>query len=105
MEIKSITEKEFSFTVEKATKPVLVQFFASWCGPCNSLTSELESLTAEGCDVDIVKVNVDENNHLAERFAVKKLPCMILFKNGEAVKTVEGFRTKKQIKKMIEENA
>lgn len=104
MDIKNITEKEFSCAVEKAVKPVLVQFFATWCGPCKSLAQELDALVRENLSLDVVRINVDENNHLAERFAVSAVPCMMLFKDGEAVKTVNGFRTKSQIKKMLEEN-
>lgn len=104
MDIKNISEKDFSSTVEKSQKPVLVQFFAAWCGPCKSLAQELDSLVEEGLSLDVVRVNVDENNHLAERFSVSTVPCMMLFKNGEAIKTVNGFRTKSQIKKLIEEN-
>lgn len=104
MDIKNITEKDFSQIVEKAVKPVLVQFYASWSGPCASLALELENLAKEVFAAEIVKINVDENNHLAERFSVSKLPCMMLFLNGEPVKTVAGFRTKSQLKKMIEEH-
>ena len=104
MDIKNISEKEFSSAVEKAQKPVLVQFFAAWCGPCKSLAQELDALVRESLLLDVVRVNVDENNHLAERFSVSTVPCMMLFKNGEAIKTINGFRTKSQIKKMIEEH-
>lgn len=104
MDIKNISEKEFSSAVEKAQKPVLVQFFAAWCGPCKSLAQELDALVRESLLLDVVRVNVDENNHLAERFSVSAVPCMMLFKNGEAIKTINGFRTKSQIKKMIEEH-
>ena len=104
MDIKNISEKEFSCTVEKAQKPVLVQFFAAWCGPCKSLAQELDALVKESLLLDVVRINVDENNRLAERFAVSTVPCMMLFKNGEAIKTINGFRTKSQIKKMLDEH-
>ena len=101
MDIKNISEKEFSSAVEKAQKPVLVQFFAAWCGPCKSLAQELDALVRESLLLDVVRVNVDENNNLAERFGINNIPCMLLFKDGEVAKTIIGYRTKQQLENAV----
>ncbi len=102
-EIKCVTESTFRQEVEASKKPVLVDFYAEWCGPCKMVQPELEALAASDVDVTVVKVNVDENNNLAERFAINSIPCMILFKDGEAVKTIIGYRTKQQLEAIINE--
>ena len=99
--IKYSSEKEFRRDVEESTTPVIVDFYAEWCGPCNAIQPELEKLAQEG--VTIVKINVDENNRLAERFGVHSIPCMILFVGGEPRKTIIGFRTSQQLKALLDE--
>ncbi|MBP5662383.1 MAG: thioredoxin [Clostridia bacterium] len=99
--IKYSSEKEFRYDVEESATPVIVDFYADWCGPCKMIQPELEKLAEEG--VKIVKINVDENNHLAERFGVHSIPCMILFADGEPRKTIIGFRTSQQLKALLAE--
>lgn len=102
-EIKHVTESTFRQEVEASKIPVLVDFYAEWCGPCKMVQPELEALAASRDDVLVAKVNVDENNHLAERFSVSSIPCMILFKDGEVKKTIIGYRTKQQLEAIINE--
>lgn len=100
-EIKYVTESTFRQEVEASTVPVLVDFYADWCGPCKMVQSELEALAATNTNVVVAKVNVDENNNLAERFGISNIPCMLLFKNGEVTKTIIGYRTKQQLEAAI----
>jgi len=100
-EIKCITENDFHSVVEMSKKPVLVDFFAVWCSPCQMVAPELEKLAAENEDLLVVKVNVDENNNLAEKFSVSSIPCMILFKDGEPKQKVIGYRSKQQLQSLL----
>ena len=100
-EIKTVCEKTFRTMVEDSACPVLVDFYADWCGPCKMLHPELEKLAAEAEDFVVAQVNVDENNHLAERFNVSNIPCMILFKNGEPADVIVGYRTVKQLRSLL----
>ncbi len=102
-EIKCVTESTFRQEVEASKTPVIVDFYAEWCGPCKMVQPELEALAASHDDVVVAKVNVDENNNLAERFSINSIPCMILFKDGEAKKTIIGYRTKQQLEAIINE--
>lgn len=100
-EIKYVTESTFRQEVEASTVPVLVDFYADWCGPCKMVQPELEALASSTDNVVVAKVNVDENNNLAERFGISNIPCMLLFKNGEVTKTIIGYRTKQQLEAVI----
>ena len=99
--IKHVTESTFRQEVEKSTVPVLVDFYADWCGPCQMVQPELEALASSNKNVVVAKVNVDENNNLAERFGINNIPCMLLFKNGEVKKTIIGFRTRQQLETAV----
>lgn len=103
----SITKADlsnFEDIVINSGKPVLVDFWAEWCGPCRSLAPLLEEVANEmGDDIQIVKVNVDENGELAQKFGIRSIPTMIFFKNGEANKTLIGVQPKTEIIKTLEE--
>ena len=85
MAILHITKDNFKQEVLKSDVPVLVDFWATWCGPCRALGPVLEEISSEVSTVKIVKVNVDEQPELASQFRIMSIPTMILFKGGEAV--------------------
>lgn len=81
---------------------VLVDFFATWCGPCKMLSPVLEELSAEmEGKATIVKVDVDQSQELAMKFGIMSVPTMIIFKNGEAVKQLSGFMPKPQLENAL----
>ena len=94
--MRIINENEFEATI--ANGVVLVDFFATWCGPCKMLTPVLEELSEElAGKIEIVKVDVDQSNNLAMRFGIMSVPTMMIFKNGEAVRTLQGYAPKQQL--------
>ena len=93
----TITKANFEEEVLLSEKPVLVDFWASWCGPCKMLALVLHEFADEHAELKVGKVNVDEEMDLAMRFGVSSIPTLILFKNGEAVKTTVGFLPKAQL--------
>ena len=96
------TDQNFEEEVLKSELPVLVDFFAVWCGPCQMMAPMIEELAKElEKKVKIGKMNVDENPQTAEKYGIMSIPTLILFKKGEAVKTLQGFRSKEDIVKEI----
>jgi thioredoxin 2 len=89
-----LTDATFDRVVSETTLPVLVDFYADWCGPCKMLAPVLEQLAAEHTDVKIAKVNVDEEPALAERYRVRGIPYVALFKEGKLASQVVGYRPK-----------
>lgn len=103
MGILHFTEKTFEEEAIKADKPVLVDFWAQWCGPCRSVAPVLEELSNEYEGKAVIgKVNVDEENELAQKFRIMSIPTVILFNKGEIVEKVIGARTKKDYAAMID---
>ena len=98
----TITSDNFEREVLKSDKKVLVDFWASWCGPCRMLSPIIDEVAKSTDKVKIGKVNVDEESDLATKFAVMSIPTLILFENGKPVKQIVGVQSKEAILKMIE---
>ncbi len=98
-----ITESNFSQEVLKSDIPVLVDFWAPWCGPCKMLSPVIDELAKDYAGkVKICKVNTDENMNLSSQFQITSIPCLIIFKNGKPVNKIVGFRPKNDIKQEID---
>ncbi len=103
MELIHLNNKNFEEKVLQAKTPVLVDFFATWCGPCQMLTPVLESVQEEmGEKAQVMKLDVDEDMVNARRFGVMSVPTMIIFKDGKEVQRIVGLRQKSQIVQMLE---
>ena len=100
-----ISEQQFQDMVLNSAEPVLVDFWATWCGPCRMVAPVLEEIAGDyDGKVKVVKVNVDDNPSTASRYGVMSIPTLMLFKNGELVNTVVGFRPKAELKSIIDNN-
>jgi thioredoxin 1 len=103
MATKSVTDASFASEVLASDKPVLVDFWADWCGPCKMIGPALEEISDELADqLSIAKVDIMENTEVASRFGVQSIPLMLLFKNGEVVAQKLGAAPKGQLKAWIE---
>lgn len=100
MSVVTITKENFEHEVLKSDIPVVVDFWATWCGPCKMLAPVIEELAAEG-NVKVGKINVDEEGELAVKFNVMSIPTVMLFKGGQPVKTTVGYMTKEQLKETL----
>ena len=99
--MEHLTAQNFKETIENSDKPVLVDFWASWCGPCQMLAPIIEELDAELTDVLVAKVDVDQEQSLAMDYKVASIPTLILFKNGEAAERMIGFHDKDEITELL----
>lgn len=102
MATKQITDASFHADVIASEKPVLVDFWAEWCGPCRQIAPALEEINNELAGVEIVKINIDDNPDAPTRYGVRGIPTMILFKNGAPVATKVGAAPKSQLKSWLE---
>ena len=105
MATKSVTDATFEGEVLNSDKPVVVDFWAEWCGPCKMIGPSLEELSDEQDAVTIAKINIDENPEVPVRFGVRSIPTMVMFKGGEAVATKVGAMPKNQIAQWIAESS
>ena len=101
MEVKSTT-KNFNEEVLKSEKPVLVDFWAIWCGPCKMIAPIIEDIAEEYSDkIKVGKINVDEEMELAMKYGITSIPTLLLFKGGEVVKKTLGYMSKEEVEKFI----
>lgn len=96
------SDNNFQAEVLEADTPVLVDFWAPWCGPCRIVAPHLEELNDERQDLRIAKLNVDENPQTAARYGVMSIPTLILFRNGQPAKQIVGAMPKKRMEEEIE---
>lgn len=102
MAVINVNKHTFENEIQGSNTPVLVDFWAPWCGPCRMLSPVLDELAGElRGQVKILKVNVDEEPELASKFGVMSIPTVIAFKQGKATNKVVGFRSKEDFKNMI----
>ncbi len=99
--IHHLTENDFHSFIKNSEKTVLVDFWATWCGPCRMLAPIIEAIAEERDDVAVCKVDVDEAPKLAQEFGVMSIPTVLVFKNGELVTGCVGLRPKSAILEML----
>lgn len=94
MSVRHVTTEEFQKLLEVAQTPILVDFFATWCGPCRMIAPILEEIADERSDVTVVKIDVDEEPGLAQAFGVEAIPTLFLISGGKISQPVTGYRDK-----------
>ena len=104
--VVEITDSNFDAEVSQSAVPVLVDFWATWCGPCMQLSPTIDALASEfSGKVKIGKVNIDQNRALAVKYRVNAIPTLMVFKGGEQVETIQGAQSKDKLTAMLNKHA
>jgi thioredoxin 1 len=101
---RAVTDSTFETEVLKSTRPVLVDYWAEWCGPCRQVGPVLEEIASEYADkIDIVKLNVDDNPQVVRTYGIMNIPTLTVFKDGQVVKEIVGAKPKSALLRELEE--
>ena len=101
-EIVHANDQNFQQVVLQSDVPVLVDFYADWCGPCRALGPVLEQVASETADAKIVKVNVDESPQVSGQYGISAIPCLLVFQGGQVVDRHVGLANKQQLKALLD---
>lgn len=101
MSVITITKNNFEAEVEQSDKPVLIDFWASWCGPCRMVGPIVDEFAEENADIKVGKVNVDNEQSLAQQFGITNIPTLVAFKDGKIINKIVGVKTKEAILSMF----
>ena len=99
--LKKIEEKDFEEEVLKNNKMIVVDFFATWCMPCQMLMPVLEKIAKERDDFDIIEIDIDEAKDLAMQYEIEAVPTMVIFKNGTAIDRIGGYYNKEELEEEL----
>ena len=102
MSVQHITKANFDSLVKSSPKPVLLDFWATWCGPCKMIAPIVEEIAEENEEIVVGKVNVDEEMELAVQFGITSIPTLVVMKNGAVAATLVGYRPKADILKLLD---
>ncbi len=103
--MRDVTDQDFDDVVVRATRPVVVDFWAPWCGPCHAVTPILEQLADEVESVDFVKIDIDANPATASRYGILSIPTVTIFSDGKVRETLVGARPRSQYERALAEYA
>ena len=101
MSVISLSQSNFTEEVMNSDKPVLIDFWAPWCGPCRMVSPIVDEIAEEHSDVKVCKINVDDEPELARQFGIMSIPTLIVIKDGEIAEKAVGMRSKKDITDLI----
>ena len=101
MAVTAVTNETFNREVLQADRPVLVDFWAPWCGPCRMMAPVVERIAEEHPEIKVCKVDIDENTELAQRFRVMSIPTLAAFRNGQLAGTTAGYQAKENVLKLF----
>lgn len=101
MSVITITKNNFEAEVEQSDKPVLIDFWASWCGPCRMVGPIVDEFAEENAEIKVGKVNVDNEQSLAQQFGITNIPTLVAFKDGKIINKIVGVKSKEAILSMF----